>query len=81
MGGEDLISRVLMLEAVSEVSQYELDMDKLIVYTKHVTLPDNEDEWKCIKGIETIQNSFREVHIPPFTKIREIGSIASGQAR
>ena len=41
MGGEDLLTRVLTYDAISEVSQYDFDMENLTVHPKHVTLPNN----------------------------------------
>ena len=46
MGGENLIPRVLTSDAMLEVSQYDSDIDKLIVHPKHVTTPKNKN--KCI---------------------------------
>ena len=70
MVGEDLISRVLMSEALSGISQYYFDMGKLTVHPNHVTLPYNKYECKNIEGIETIENLFRVVNISSFNEIR-----------
>ena len=45
MGRDDLIKRVLTYDAISKFSHYDFDMEKLIVYPKHVNIPNNED--KC----------------------------------
>ena len=56
LGGEDLLSRVLMADTIYKVSQYSFDTEKLTVYPKHVTLTNNEKESKGIMGLELIEN-------------------------
>ena len=51
--------RVLTADAISEVSQYDFDMDKMTVFPKHSKLPSNENESKVILGIESILNPFK----------------------
>ena len=40
-GAENIISRVLTSDTISEVSQYDFDMEELSVTIKHVKLPNN----------------------------------------
>ena len=61
---------MLTSEAISEVSQYDFDMEKLTVYSKHAMLPDNEEECKGIEGLKAIETPFIAVNISPFTEIR-----------
>ena len=68
--GEYLISRVLILEAISEVSQYEFNMKKMTVYSKHIMIPDNEGEGRGIAGLETTENPYIVVIISTFTEIQ-----------
>ena len=44
--------RVLTADAISEVSQYDFDMEKMTVFPKHFKLPSNEKKSKGIIGID-----------------------------
>ena len=46
------MSRVITADAIYKVSQYDFDMDKLAVYPKHVTLPNNKNESTGIIGLD-----------------------------
>ena len=50
-GGEYIVSRVFMADAIFEVSQYNFDMEKLTVHPKYVTPPKNESKSENIMGI------------------------------
>ena len=56
MGGEYLITRVLTYNFISEVSQYEFDMENITVYPKHVTISNNKYECRGIAGLKYIDN-------------------------
>ena len=51
---EYLVSRVLTEDAISNVSHYDFNMEKLTVHLKHATLPNNENQSKGIVGLESI---------------------------
>ena len=80
-GSENLAPRVLTADSISEVSQYDFDMNNSTVTPKHVKLPKNNKDSCGIEGLENIYNPFNIVNIMDLPKITEIGSIASGQAR
>ena len=56
---DDFIKRVLTSDTISKFSHYEFDMEKLIVYPKHVNIPNNEDERKGILVVDSIENPFK----------------------
>ena len=74
---EDFFSILLMEYAISEVSQYDFDVENMTVHPKHVPLPNIKNKSKGISGLEFIENPSR-VNIYPILDNREIGSIASG---
>ena len=51
------------------------------VTPKHVRLPRNEEDVTGIAGLENISKPFKTVNISAKIKIREIGSVASRQAK
>ena len=76
LGAEDLISRLLVKYATSEVIQYKFFMKELKVRPKHVTLPNIENGSKGIAGLESNKKPFK-VNISPILNIREVVSVAS----
>ena len=67
--------------SISEVSQYDFDMNNFKVTSKHVKLSKN-DKYSCeLEGLENIYNPFKIVNIIDLPKITEIGLITSIQAR
>ena len=48
---------------------------------KHVILPDNKEDINGILRLDCIKNPFKLVNISLLIKVREIGSVASFQAR
>ena len=44
MGGGNLITIVFTSDAISEVSKYNFDTEKLMVYPKHTIFTNNKDE-------------------------------------
>ena len=79
LGARNPASRILTADSLSEVSQYKFYMEKMTVYHKHVTLKNNKNEGKGISGMKSIDNPFK-VNLLPMKDIREITSLASGQA-
>ena len=77
---EDLATRVLMEDAISEVTQYEFNIKDLTVTPKHVRLTCNEEYLSGKAGLENISNPFKMVNISAKVNIREIVSVASRQA-
>ena len=75
-----IFPRILIADALSEVSQYESDQENLMVFPKHVTLLNNNNEGKGTAGLESIQNPFK-VTVYLIQDIREIAPMTSGQAR
>ena len=63
MGAEDLIPRIIMTEAISEVTQYDSGMQYLIGNPCHVKLPSQEDDLGGIAVLETIENPFKVLNI------------------
>ena len=59
LGAEKLTPRILTADALSEVMQYELNMNNTTVYSKHTTLPTKKNEGKVISGLDPIDNSFK----------------------
>ena len=53
------MSRVITADAIPKVSHHNFDIEKLIVYPKHVTLPKNVNRRKIILGLESIERSFK----------------------
>ena len=49
--------------------------------SKHVLLPEYEQDRNDILVLDCIKNTFKLVNISPVTKVREIWSVSSGQAR
>ena len=80
MGAEDLIHHILTSEAISEVIQNDFNLKTMTTLPKHVILIDNKEDRNEIIGLYRIKNPFKLMNISPHTKVREIGSVASGQA-
>ena len=78
MGVEDLITRVLTSGNISEVIQYDFDMENMKVYIKHVTLTNNEYKCRLIAVIKFIKNLFKVFNISPIANVQEIEFIALG---
>ena len=81
MGDGGISYQVLTSDTISQVSQYEFNMEKLTVSPKHVKLPRSEEYCRGIAGIDTIANPFKAVNISEYTKTREIGSLASRKGK
>ena len=81
VGGEDLAPRVLTNDFISEVSQYNFDMNNLTVTSKYAKLPKNDKDSCGTEGLENISNRFKLVIIMDLPNTIEIVSIASRQAR
>ena len=79
LGGEYLVSRVFSADAISEVSQYNFNMKKMTVVPKYVKLHKSNNKIKVILGLHSILNTFKVI-LSTIQDIREIGSVASGQA-
>ena len=54
LGAEDLSSRVLTADAISEATQYNFNIENLTVTTKHVRLPSNDEDLTGIYGLENV---------------------------
>ena len=73
------MSRVLSVEAIPKVSQYNSNMKKMTVVPKYVKLHKSDNKIKVILGQHSILNTFKVI-LSTIQDIREIGSVASGQA-
>ena len=51
LGAEKLITRILTLDTIPEISQYDFDMENMTVHPMHVKPPNNEKESKDIAGL------------------------------
>ena len=80
MGAEDLIHCVLTSEAISKVTQYGFNLQTTTSLFEQVLLPDDKEGRNGIIGIDCIENPLKLVNISTLTKVKEIGSVASGQA-
>ena len=77
MGDGGISYQVLTSDTISQVSQYEFNMEKLTVSPKHVKLPRSEEYCRGIAGIDTISNNFKVVNKAEYKNTSEIGSLAS----
>ena len=64
-----------------EVTQYDFNTQDLTVTPKHVRLPCNKEDLTGISGLEKISNPFKMGNISAKITIREIGLVASRQAK
>ena len=74
------MSRFLSVDVISEVSQYDFNIEKMMVVPKHVKLPNSDKKSKGILGLDSILSP-STVNLYPIQDIIEIGSVASDQAR
>ena len=74
------MSRFLSVDVISEVSQYDFNIEKMMVVPKHVKLPNIGNQKKDILGLYSILNPFK-INLSLIQDTREIGAVASGQAR
>ena len=59
IGDEDLAPRVLTADSISEVTQYDFDMDNLTITHKHAKPPKNDKYSLGIEGLVKIHESSR----------------------
>ena len=76
MGSENIIYWLLTSDAISEVCQYDFDMDKFSVTSNPVNFL-KYDDCRGIAGLEVISNALKAVNIKRYMDIREIISLAS----
>ena len=69
LGAENIVSRILTLDALSEVSQYEFERGKMMVYPQNGTPLNNKNEGNVISGLEYIVKPFR-IRLSPIHYIR-----------
>ena len=80
LGSEDLSTRVLTIDSISGVSQYNFNTKDISVSPKHVKLPNNKKYYKGIARLETITVTFKMANTTINTNIIEIRYKASRQA-
>ena len=54
LGAENIVPRILTSDALSEVSQYEFDRDKMMVYLQNVIPLKNKNEGNVISRLKYI---------------------------
>ena len=59
MVAEDLVSQFLTQDYISEVSQYDFNMEYITVLPKHIKLPKNGYGCREILGLYIIANPFK----------------------
>ena len=65
IGADYLVPIILTTKSYSKVSHCVFDIDKITVYPKHITLPNNGNEVKGILGLYSTENPL-SLNFPPF---------------
>ena len=63
VGAQDLLPRVLAPDTITEVPQYEFNMESINVYPKNVKISSQEKDPKGITGLKSIKNTFKVINI------------------
>ena len=70
MSKEYLIHNILISKEISEVKQYNFNLQTMTDLYDHVLITDNKEDINGIIRIDCIENPFKLVNISPLTKVR-----------